>query len=193
MAWSKADMLPALIAMDQSPAGFITSDPKKSEKTMLKNRKPRELSNSRCFRAKKQLWCAHAESPSSAWKHWRHKHGLLQHEIWRYFSEMLCEMLWSLFFGTFPAWATSFQLLSVWERFHHIPFWKNYGNSQGFFRISQWSGIPAKGAGRSQWSPRKLWIPLGQYGGGFINLHRPQVSGVVTMSGWLKVQPIQQS
>lgn len=36
---------------------------------MLKNRKPRELSNYRCFRAKKQLWCAHAESPSSAWRH----------------------------------------------------------------------------------------------------------------------------
>lgn len=192
MAWSKADMLPALIAMDQSPAGFITSNPKKSEKAMLKNRKPRELSNYRCFRAKKQLWCAHAESPSSAWRHFLPGGTNMVCSSMKYgdiFQK--CSVKCSGLFSLGPS--QRFQLLSVWERFHHIPFWKNYGNSQGFFRISQWFGIPAKGASRSQWSPRKLWIPLGQYGGGFINLHRPQVSGVVTMSGWLKVQPIQQS
>lgn len=94
---------------------------------MLKNRKPRELSNSRCFRAKKQLWCAHAKSPSSAWKHWRHKHGLLQHEIWRYFSEMLCEMLWSLFFGT-----SAFSTFECLRKISSHPFLKELRKFSGF-------------------------------------------------------------
>lgn len=175
MAWSKADMLPALIAMDQSPAGFITSDPKESEKAMLKNRKPREPRSS--FGVRMQN--LHPQLGGISCR---------EAQTW---SAQKCSVKCSGLFSLGPS--QRFQLLSGWERFHHIPFWKNYGNSQGFFRISQWFGIPAKGASRSQWSPRKLWIPLGQYGGGFINLHRPQVSGVVTMSGWLKVQPIQQS